>query len=218
VGIMLITGSLVLDDGQNDTLGDTSQNDGSPSLAINALDTLEIKGRAPKTGYSRTQFGNGWASWQTCNVRDKILARDMTDVVYVDDGTCKVARGTLDDPYTGRVMQFVRGPSTSQEIHIDHVVALSDAWQKGAQDLSHERRVEFHNDDINLLAVEGRANQIKGDADAATWLPSNKPFRCQFVARQIAIKVEYELWVTQAERDAMANVLKACPTQRLPNN
>lgn len=178
------------------------------------LATLPVKGRAPKTGYERTQFGNGWAITEGCDTRNIILHRDLNDAV-VGEG-CKVLSGTLDDPYTGKIIQFQRGASTSDDVQIDHVVALSNAWQTGAQQLSSERRKQLANDPLELLAVDGPANQQKGDGDAATWLPPNKPFRCQYVARQIAVKAKYSLWVTQAEHDAIARVLSACPGQPLP--
>jgi len=129
---------------------------------------------------------------------------------------CQVTSGRLDDPYTAKTIAFTRGASTSADVQIDHVVALSDAWQKGAQQLSAERREELANDPLELLAVDGPANQQKSDGDAATWLPANKPFRCQYVARQIAVKKKYGLWVTQAEKDTMLRVLSVCPGQLLP--
>lgn len=203
------------------TLHDYQQSVETPSLnelsgdAATALASLEVKGRAPKTGYDREQFGDGWASTGNCDVRQAILRRDLTDVRIGNDG-CTVITGRLHDPYTGRQIPFQHGPDNSDDVQIDHVVALSDAWQKGAQHLSFERRVQFANDPLELLAVEGEANQQKGDGDAATWLPANKTFRCQYVARQIAVKQRYRLWVTAAERDAMARVLHACPDQTLP--
>ncbi len=181
--------------------------------AAKALASLEVKGRAPKSGYSRTQFGDGWTLVGACDTRNIILARDLQDEVVID---CKVQRGTLDDPYTAKTIHFQRGASTSDDVQIDHVVALSDAWQKGAQLLTREQREAFANDPLELLAVEGAANQQKGDGDAATWLPPNKDFRCQYVARQIAIKKKYKLWVTNAEKEAMMRVLAACPGQMLP--
>lgn len=184
------------------------------SEAKAALDTLEVKGRAPKTGYERSQFGDGWASSGGCDARNAILRRDMTNIIMNEK--CQVTSGTLNDPYTGKVVSFVRGEKSSQSVQIDHVVALSDAWQKGAQQLSYERRKELANDPLELLAVDGAANAQKSDGDAATWLPANKPFRCQYVARQIAVKKKYSLWVTAAEKDAMIRVLVACPTQGLP--
>lgn len=176
--------------------------------ASGQLDALSVKGRAPKTGYAREQFGDGWESYLGCDTRNRILRRDMSDVAL--DLECKVQRGTLHDPYTGMIISFERGETTSDNVQIDHVVALSNAWQTGAQGLSYDRRVAFANDPLNLLAVDGAANQQKGDGDAATWLPPYKPFRCQYIQRQIAVKYRYGLWVTNAERDAMRRVLSTC--------
>lgn len=184
--------------------------------AAEILDKLEVKGRAPKTGYSRTQFSDGWGEMAGCDVRNYVLQRDMTSVVTRSEADCTVMQGLLDDPYTGKRVMFVRGPSTSDDVQVDHVVALSNAWQTGAQLLSAEERYEVHNDPLNLLAVDGPANQQKGDADAATWLPPNKQFRCRYVARQIAVKYKYQLWVTPPEREAILRVLQSCPQQVLP--
>jgi hypothetical protein len=185
-------------------------------LASQALSTLKIKGRASKTGYSRDKFDNGWAAWRNCDSRQRILARDLTAIKFDDDG-CTVLTGILNDPYTGQVINFQRGAETSSLVQIDHVVALSDAWQKGAQDLTADERQQLANDDLELLAVDGSANQKKSGGDAATWLPSNKVFRCQYVARQIAVKIKYDLWLSQAEHDVMAQILATCPEERLPS-
>lgn len=192
------------------------QNPKGENLASAALARLAIKGRAPKTGYSREQFGGEWADEGSCTMRDKILARDLTHVSYESGDDCTVMTGTLHDPYTNKDIQFVRGPGTSSAIQIDHVVAISNAWQTGAQQLSEAQRRQLYNDPLELVAVDGTANQEKGDGDAATWLPPNKSYRCQYVARQIAVKAKYDLWVTQAEHDAMARVLDSCPSQVLP--
>jgi hypothetical protein len=101
-------------------------------------------------------------------------------------------------------------------VQVDHVVALADAWQKGAQQLSPAERERFANDPLNLLAVDGALNQQKSDGDAATWLPPNRGFWCALVARQVAVKARYGLWVTQAEKDAITRVLASCPDQPLP--
>ncbi len=192
----------------------TTPNSTNSSLALTALDTLPVKGRAPKTGYARTQFGDGWVSTNGCDTRNRILHRDLTDAVVSDD--CKVMSGTLQDPYTGKVIMFQRGETTSALVQIDHVVPLSNAWQTGAQLLAPEQREALANDPLELLAVDGAANQQKSDGDAATWLPSNKAFHCQYVARQIAVKQKYTLWVTAAEKVAMQTILAKCPSQTLP--
>jgi hypothetical protein len=122
-----------------------------------------------------------------------------------------VLTGVLNEPYTATQINFVRGQDTSTAVQIDHVVALADAWQKGAQQLDESTRLAFANDPLNLLAVDGPANMQKGAGDAATWLPANRAFRCDYVARQISVKATYNLWVTKAEKDAMARVLADCP-------
>lgn len=180
-------------------------------VASSALESLAVKGRAPKTGYSRDQFGNGWATTNGCDTRNIILHRDLRDAVV--DENCTVVSGTLEDSYTGMTIVFEKGTSN---IQIDHVVALSDAWQKGAQLLTRRDRITLANDPLELIAVDGEANQQKSDGDAATWLPKNKAFRCQYIARQIAVKQKYMLWVTDAEKKVMKEILATCPTQLLP--
>ncbi|GAA3394820.1 HNH endonuclease family protein [Streptomyces roseoviridis] len=189
---------------------------GGAGTALAAVDTLTVKGRAPKTGYDREKFGRAWTDVDRngCGTRDDVLRRDLTGVRYKDGGHCKVATGTLTaDPYTGGSVDYVRGRS---KVDIDHVVALSDAWQKGAQKWDAGTRLRFANDPLNLLAVDATANRRKSDGDAATWLPPNRAYRCPYVARQVAVKKKYGVWVTAAERDAMKRVLGSCPGQRLP--
>jgi len=187
--------------------------------ALAAAATLRVKGRAPKTGYDRALFGQAWADVDRngCDTRNDVLRRDLSSFV-LKTGTygCLVLSGTLLDPYTGTTIAFLRGQSTSAKVQIDHVVALSDAWQKGAQPWSTSRRTAFANDSLNLLAVDGPTNARKGDGDAATWLPPNKAYRCSYAARQVAVKAKYGLWVTGAERDALARILVTCPSQTLP--
>jgi hypothetical protein len=181
------------------------------SIARALLATLAVKGRAPMTGYSRAQFGPPWPTVDGCDARNEVLRRDLSEVVLRDG--CVVLSGTLVSPYRATTIHFVRGPH-SADVQIDHVVALGDAWQTGAQQWSAQQRVMFANDPGELLAVDARSNEQKGDADAASWLPSNKAFRCAYVATQVKVKAKYRLWVTKAEHDAMARVLSKCGSQR----
>lgn len=188
--------------------------------ALDLLATLPVKGRAPKTGYDRALFGQAWLDVDRngCDTRNDMLKRDLTGITFTNSVPCKVQSGTLADPYTGTTISFLRGSGTSSKVQIDHVVALSDAWQRGAQQLTMEQRTAFANDPLNLQATDGPTNQKKGDGDAATWLPPNKGFRCEYVARQISVKATYSLWVTQAEHDAMARILAGCAGQLAPTN
>jgi len=189
------------------------------SAAAQVLATLAVKGLAPMTDYRRDQFGSSWADTDHngCDQRNDVLARDLTDVVFAPKITrCVVLSGTLHDPYTDRTIAFLRGPATSAQVQIDHVVSLGDAWQTGARQWDPATRERFANDLLNLLATAGSANQAKGDADAASWLPPVRGYRCAYVARQVAVKARYHLWATAAERSAIAGILDGCPGQLLP--
>ena len=182
------------------------------------LESLRVAGRAPKTGYERELFGQAWSDDVTvefghngCDTRNDILRRDLTNI-QLKEGTygCVVLSGTLDDPFSGQRIDFVRGQSTSSQVQIDHIVALSDAWQKGAQQWDEETRRNFANDPRNLRAVKGNLNSQKGDGDAATWLPPQRGYRCEYVRSIIDVKAEYGVWVTPAEKEALHTQLSTC--------
>ena len=190
-----------------------------PGMATVVLETLAVKGRAPKTGYTRAQFGPAWADVDRngCYTRNDILKRDLTSITYrAKTRNCVVESGTLVDRYSVETINFVKGNISSMEVQIDHVVALSNAWQTGAFKLSADQRKALSNDPLNLFAVKGRLNSQNGDGDAATWLPPLKSFRCSYVAQQIAVKAKYSLWVTAPEKAAMVSILAKCPTQKVP--
>lgn len=182
-----------------------------------ALDSLAVKGRASKTGYDRDGLFGKWADpdGNGCDARNEVLARDLKSEV-LDSDRCTVLTGEFTDPYSGTTLTFVRGQGTSNLVPIDHIVAVSDAWQKGAFKWDANKRIKFYNDPLNLQATLMKLNSQKGDGDAATWLPPLKSYRCTYVARQIAVKVKYSIWVTKAEKAAMRSILANCPDQRLP--
>jgi hypothetical protein len=161
-------------------------------------------------------FGQAWSDdvsveggHNGCDTRNDVLRRDLRSVgLKPGSSGCTVLTGALQDPYTGASIAFRRGQATSSMVQIDHIVALGNPWETGAQQLSAERRRDLANDPLNLWAVSGAANQQKGAGDAATWLPANTSIRCVYVARQVAVKLTYGLWVTGPERDAMKRVLR----------
>ncbi|MEZ5185452.1 MAG: DUF1524 domain-containing protein [Candidatus Nanopelagicales bacterium] len=179
------------------------------AAAKRALPGLPVKGRAPLTGYRREAFGTAWVdvNGNGCDTRNDILRRDLENKVVQD---CVVLSGVLHDPYSGDRVTFTRGPVTSLEVQIDHVVPLANAWQTGAKYWSDDKRERFANDRRNLLAVRGDLNLQKSDGDAATWLPPKKSFRCTYVSMQILTKQRYGLWVTAPEEAAMARILSSC--------
>lgn len=182
-------------------------------LARDVLENLAVKDKDTEHKYYRKLFYDSWGTTASgCNTREAILARDLMNIVYKDN-TCKVESGTLNDPYTGKTINFQRGQDTSSAVQIDHIVALSNAWSTGAFELDEKTRYDMSQDPLNLVAVDGAANQEKSDQDASTWLPSNESFKCQYVARQISVKYKYHLWVTPAEKLAMKNTLATCPDE-----
>lgn len=185
-------------------------------IARRQLKALPVRGWDRTSDFQRFQFGQAWSDdvnvefgHNGCNTRDDILRRDLKNLV-VRPFTCFAQSGTLVDPYTGTTIEFVRGPQSSNSIEIDHVVALADAWYKGARAWDPQRRLDFANDPRNLLAVSPQANFDKAFRDAAGWLPPNAAFRCDFVARQVEVKTAYGLWLSAKEKRAMTDVLSRC--------
>ncbi len=186
--------------------------------AVQMTQALVERGRAPSTGYSRDQFGSAWKDVDRngCDTRNDILRRDFATVVIADGtGGCKVIGGSWTDPYSNAAYTFKEQPSGAQ---IDHVVSLKNAWEMGADMWSSSERVEFANDPLNLLVTISSLNQQKSDSNAASWLPPYKPGRCAFIARQVAVKTKYQLFVTPSEKVAMLKVLTAtqCADTTLP--
>jgi hypothetical protein len=189
--------------------------------SLSVIQAQITKGRAPKTGYTRAQFGPEWADVDRnkCDTRNDILKRDLTNLVIKEKTkSCTVLSGTLVDPFSGEKINFLRGVTSSNAVEIDHTVALGNAWQTGAFLLTSDQRKAFANDPLNLLAVKGKLNSQKRDGDAATWLPPLKSFRCDYVSRQIAVKIKHKLWFTAPEKEAMIRILKTCPEKALPTS
>lgn len=190
---------------------------GATAAALSVVGSLTVRGRGPHTGYRRAQFGPAWADTDHngCDTRNDVLARDLTDLTFrAGTRDCVVLSGRFHEPYTGREVEFRK--ADAEAVQIDHVVALSDAWQTGAAAWSPAERLAFANDPLELLATDGPTNQAKGDSDTASWLPPDRSYRCRYVARQVAVKRAYALSVTAAERDAMRRVLGSCPGETLP--
>lgn len=201
--------------GSTHATGPTDVTLGSADDSRRALEELRVieKGSESVPQYSRDQFGQRWADVDRngCDTRNDVLKRDLHDLqMKRSSPQCVVVAGVLDDPYTGRQIDFQRGEDSSEAVQIDHVVALANAWKSGAWQWDAARRQDFANDPFNLLAVDGAANQDKGASSADQWLPSNSAYQCAYVQRQIAVKSSWGLGVTRAEKKAMTSVLERC--------
>jgi hypothetical protein len=196
-----------------------SSDPAAQQAALTLLASIPVHWAASKSGYSREQFGKPWTDdvdgvefgHNNCDTRDDILRRDLSNVLPPKG--CVVLSGILHDPYTGRDIPFNRDEGTDVLVQIDHVVALLDAWQTGAQQWDQAKRTRLANDPLDLLAVDGKANRKKKASNVASWLPSNKDFRCDYVTRVVKIKATYSLWMIQAEHDEAYRVLSKCSSQ-----
>lgn len=195
--------------------------------ALAALYLLPVKGRAPMTGYDRSQFGTEWndaiGDWDTarngCDQRNDMLRRDLQHVVIKPNTNgCVVLSGVLPlDPYSGEANYYFDSTDDNydSDLDLEHVLSLGSAWATGAQQISPEQRALLSVDPANLMAVNPSLNRSKGDADFATWLPPNKAFRCSYAARQIFVRTKYDLYLTAPEKAAMERVLVTCPDEPL---
>lgn len=193
---------------------------------LDATNTIATA-KARPGGYDRERYFGGWASngCGSATTRDTILARDLKGAVK--NPRCQVTSGTLSDPYTGRTIRFRRGRNTSSAVQIDHVVALLDAWESGARDWDQAKRVQYANSPDVLLASDGPANMAKGsgldvngtalyrpqDSGAPDiWMPDNKAYRCDYMAKRAAIKSKWGLTMTPREKQQTVSVLSQCVT------
>lgn len=193
--------------------GEGAEDASTAQAALAVLDSIPVAERTEWDGpFQRDEyFGEGWADLDgdRCNTRQELLAEHLEEVALNRDG-CRVDSGVLHDPYTGEIVRFVRGEGTSDEVQIDHVVALYNAWRTGAQDLTQEERLQLANDPLNLQPTVDWANDEKKSSDASQWLPPDDTYHCTYVAQQILVKADYGLWVTPAEAEAMREVLGDC--------
>ena len=207
---------------QTEVIYGSETSESTPQAATNAegayyasylLSQLPVQASADGSTYEREeQFYSSWPSIDGCSLRQRILKRDFA-AATLDDDNCTVIAGNFVDPYSSQEFDFTQKSEISSGVQIDHVVALSNAWQTGAQNLSADARYALATDPLNLIAAGAEANQDKSDGDASEWLPPNRAFRCEYVARQIAVKYKYHLWVTEPEHAAMITVLTDCPAQ-----
>lgn len=212
---------------KTDTKAATGSRDSDPAVwqaGLDATNTIATA-KARPGGYDRERYFGGWASngCGSATTRDTILARDLKDAVK--NPRCQVTSGTLSDPYTGRTIQFRRGRNTSSAVQIDHVVALLDAWESGARDWDQAKRVQYANSPDVLLASDGPANMAKGsglDANGTSlyrsqnsgapdvWMPDNKAYRCDYMAKRATIKSKWGLTMTPREKQQTVSVLSQC--------
>ncbi|GGU33553.1 HNH endonuclease family protein [Streptomyces lavendofoliae] len=177
--------------------------------ARRVLEALTVKGRGPKTGYDRDEFGYAWMDTADgvplarngCDTRNDLLKRDGREIRFRTGSDCVVVAMTLHDPYTGKDIAWKKAEAV--QVQVDHVVPLSYSWQMGSSRWPEPKREQFANDPLNLLPVDGPTNSRKGDSGPASWLPPDKGIRCAYVVRFAQVAVKYRLPVAAADKRTM---------------
>ncbi|WP_376773001.1 HNH endonuclease family protein [Streptomyces himalayensis] len=177
--------------------------------ALKLIERLQAKGRGPKTGYDRGEFGYAWMDTADgvplarngCDTRNDLLKRDGRELRFRSGSDCVVVSMTLQDPYTDQSIKWLK--QRAAEVQIDHVVPLSYSWQMGASRWPESKREQLANDPLNLLPVDGPTNSSKGDSGPASWLPPSKPIRCSYAVRFGQVALKYEMPVTAADKQMM---------------
>lgn len=185
----------------------TSWSTGTPATgaSVAQLDSITIAPDGPLSGYSRAQFGDGWATQPDgCDSRVDVLAAQVRPGTLVRHG-CTITGGTWLSLYDGVTV------TSPHQLDIDHLVPLAEAWKTGARGWSPSQRVAFANDvTTELIAVTAHSNRSKGDEPPPGYEPPNKAEDCSYAARWVAVKVKYRLTVTAGEKTALAQMLATC--------
>jgi len=179
--------------------------------ALTALNDVDVAHTRRTPPYVRRDFGSAWTDVDNngCDTRNDILRRDLTDIVSAPNG-CIILRGHLHDPYTGREIPFTRGPDTSAQVQIDHVVPLSYAWKNGAWAWDDATRRRFANDPINLVAAAEAPNREKSDSGPGEWMPADTAYRCEYSVRFVNVLRSYDLPATDHDVAELRRTLEGC--------
>ncbi len=158
------------------------------STALGVLDSLSVEPEYGGSGYERSDFEH-------------------------DRGYLCNASGV--DPYTGVAFD-------ASTCDVDHIVAAQEAFESGGWEWNAARRQSFGNDALNLVATRDCVNRSKGSRDMAEWsgrigsgtcqgLMTTAQGRCFMAWKTVEVKAAFDLSVDQAEKNALEQVLQACP-------
>jgi hypothetical protein len=176
---------------------------------LNRLAALSVAREAGE-GYERTAFGDGWLVGQDgCDTRDEVLAAESRVPATRGRDGCTVTRGDWLSLYDGY------STPDPDELEIDHMVPLAEAWVSGASSWTPEQRERYANDTDShrpdaLVAVTAAMNRSKSDRDPAEWMPPNRDAWCRYATAWITQKRAWHLTIDPAERRALRNVLASC--------
>ena len=187
------------------TIPPTSSSQPADALVIDLLAAIPVGLETP-AGYARDLF-EVWSDedGDGCDTRQEVLLREAVGTPSVGSG-CDVGAGLWYSAYDGVWLD------QGQQLQVDHVVSLKEAWDSGAREWDRSRRVAFGNDltsPLTLIAVSSSSNQDKGDSDPSNWLPPNESDVCRYIAAWVVIKATWELSMDPSEHGRIGNLLES---------
>lgn len=173
--------------------------------ALAVLATISVQNEY-RFGYSRELFPH-WDDIDDdgCNSREQVLKRDSVTPPQVDPYKCYVVAGDWVSPYDGKRI------NDRTEAHIDHVVALKEAWDSGAWAWTTAQRRAYANDTSDrrsLVVASASSNTAKGEKDPSNWLPTRTSYVCTYVTNWVAVKARWKMSMDRSEHGRIRNVLR----------
>lgn len=156
--------------------------------------------------YDRSEFP-GWQTRDGINQRNYVLARDLQDAEWNEEGT-RVLSGWHIDPFLDERVE-VDETNISSEIDIDHVLPLGYAWS----DYHYKDRAErgvFSNYEMNLLAVAASENKSKGAKSPAVYMPPNQDFHCDYALMWTHTSMTQDISLNTQDIGILDDTLRDC--------
>ncbi|MBZ3904427.1 HNH endonuclease family protein [Streptomyces griseiscabiei] len=173
------------------------------------ITALPVHGEGPRDGYSREQFRH-WidADRDGCHTRNEVLLHEAIVAPEVT-GRCSITAGT------GQWWSWYDETTQTdkEQVDIDHMVPLGEAWDSGAAAWSATERRDYANDlddERSLLAVRDSVNQSKADRDPGEWMPPAASATCRYIADWVTVKTRWGLTADPAEHAAITRIAGGC--------
>lgn len=189
-----------LDEGRDGgNSGDDGQTEEQRDETVAALAGITV--RDPESvDYDRSE----WRHWtgSPCNAREKTLIAQGENVKTDDD--CSIVSGKWVDPFGGETF------TNSSKLDIDHVVPLSYAARHGGNGWSADRKEQFANDAIHLVATSASENRSKGDSGPSDYMPPREEYHCEYSTIWVQTVEKYGLSITEKDQKALEKGLATC--------
>lgn len=178
------------------------------SINLSAFKKVNLKFPQPAIDYDRDdQFGE-WIKpikGVCLDTRSVVLKRDSIVDISVAD-KCTVTTGQWLDPYSNQTY------NNADDVQIDHVVALKNAYMTGGHTWDKAKRCLYANflgNKFHLLTVSSSENRKKSDKSPLAYVPPTKAYVCEYLRNWLEIKYIWNLKMTPREVTAIENEISS---------